>query len=536
MQKSILLILVVVAFGGILCFYNLGGWDLWNSDEPRHAQIAKEMLQGEGWITPHLNSEVYPDTPPLSFWLIALTAKAMGGMNEFAARFPSALFGMLTLLLLFFLGKQLFSEKTAFLAALILATSMAFFWFSRRANADAVLTFFITAAITFFYVGFRQRKGRWILYLLAYCAMSLGVLTKAQIGAIVPIVVVGGYFLLQREMRFFNDPAHIPGIALFVAFIGGWLSLAYLSGGGKYLQDLLSQQAVSTFFAAALHSRPLYYYLVTFPAGFIPWIIFIPSAIMYGLSSKGSKKEYIFIFFWFVVTFVLFSFTQSGNDPSLLPLYPAAALMVGYLLEAFPLGTEGAKKYIVSIPFLILIIALALAAISLPIVAALKGTYYLEHPWEIGLVSAFIVGGGSFFAFFTHRHRHRELPFYIIVTMVFVLALYGAIRIVPEINTYKSPRFFSQTIVSSMRPGAQLGVYQLEGANVMYYTGYNQMHVLAEEEELKGFLRLPQRVLCIMQERQYKQLAEDPSLPLFLLATGRIEQERLVVISNHQAP
>jgi 4-amino-4-deoxy-L-arabinose transferase-like glycosyltransferase len=536
MQKSILLILVVVAFGGILCFYNLGGWDLWNSDEPRHAQIAKEMLQGEGWIIPHLNSEVYPDTPPFSLWLIAFTAQAIGGMNELAARFPSALFGVLTLLLLFFLGKRLFSEKTALLAALILATNVAFLWLSRRANTDATLTLFTTAAITFLYVGFHQQKGRWILYLLAYCAMSLGVLTKAQIGATVPIVVVGGYFLLQREMRFFNDPAHIPGVALFVAFIGGWLSLAYLSGGGGYLQGLLSQQAVSTFFATTFQSRSLYYYVVNFPAGFVPWIIFLPSAMIYGLSSKGRKKEFVFIFFWFVVTFTFFSLAQSKHEPSLLPLYPAAALMVGYLLEAFPLGAEGAKTRIVSIPLIVLIIALALAAISLPIVAALKGTYYLDHPWEIAVVSAFIMGSGGFLAFLAQRHRRRELPFYVIVAMVFVLALYGATRIVPEINKYKSPRPFSQTIVSSMSPGAQLGVYQLEGANFMYYTGYNQMSWLEEEEKLKGFLHSPQRVLCIMQERQYEQLEEDPSLPLFVLAKGRVEHERLVVISNHQAP
>lgn len=536
MQKSIVLIIVLVALGGTLCFYNLGGGDLWNSDEPRHAQIAKEMLQGEGWIIPHLNSEVYPDTPPFSFWLIAFTAKAIGGMNEFAARFPSALFGVLTLLLIFFLGKRLFSEKTAFLTALILATSIAFLWFVRRANTDATLTLFTTAAITFFYAGFYQQRGRWLFYLLAYSAMSFGVLTKAQIGAIVPIVVVGGYFLLQREMQFFNDPAHIPGIALFVGFIGGWLALAYLSGGGEYLQGLLSQQAVSTFFAITSQGRSWYYYLVNFPAGFIPWVIFLPSAMIYGLSSKGRNKEFVFIFIWFVVTFALFSLTQSGHDPSLLPLYPAAALMVGYLLEAFPLGAEGAKKHIVLLPFLVLIVASALAAISLPIVATLKGTYYLERPWEIGLVAAFIVAGGCFFAFFTHRHRRRDLPFYIIVAMVFILALYGATRIVPEINKYKSPRPFSQTIVYSMSPGAQLGIYQLEGANVMYYTGYNQMRLLTEEEKLEAFLRSPQRVLCIMQERHYKQLAEDRSLPVFLLATGRVEQERLVVISNHQAP
>jgi 4-amino-4-deoxy-L-arabinose transferase-like glycosyltransferase len=536
MQKSIILILVLVALGGILCFYNLGGWDLWNADEPRHAQIAKEMLQGEGWIIPHLNGEVYPNKPPLFFWFIAVTAQAVGGMSEFAARFPSALCGVLTLLLLFFLGKRLFGEKTAFLAALILATNVAFLWLARKANTDATLTLFTTAAITFFYVGFYQQRGRWLFYLLAYCAMALGVLTKTQIGVVVPIVVVGGYFLLQREMRFFNDPSHIPGIALFVAFIGGWLSLTYLSGGGEYLQGLLSQQAVSTLFTTTSQSRPWYYYVVNFPAGFIPWIIFLPSALIYGFSTKDSKREFIFIFFWFVVTFAFFSLAQSKHEPSLLPLYPPAALMVGLLLKAFPLGAEGAKNRIVSIPLIVLIIVLALAAISLLIVAASKGNYYLEHPWEIGLVSAFIMGGGSFFSFFTHHQRSRELPFYVLVAMVCALTLYGAARIVPEINTYKSPRPFSQTIVSSMKPGDQLGIYQLEGANFMYYTGYNQMIWLEKEEELKAFLSSPKRVLCIMQERQYKQRAEDPSLSLFLIATGRVEQERLVVISNHQAP
>jgi 4-amino-4-deoxy-L-arabinose transferase-like glycosyltransferase len=536
MHRSILLILALVALGGILCFYNLGGSDLWNSDEPRHAQIAREMLQDEEWIVPHLNSQVYPDEPPLLFWLIAFTAEAMGGMNEFAARFPSALFGVLTLLVLFLLGKRLFSEKAAFLGALVLATSMAFLWFARRATTDVTLTFFTTAAITFFYVGFHQQKGRWGLYLLAYCAMALGVLTKAQIGAIVPIVVVGGYFLLQRETRFFNDPSHIPGIALFIAFIGGWLSLTYLSGGQAYLKGLLSQQAASTFFATASHSCPWYYYVLNFPATFIPWIFFFPSALIYGFSAKGKKEEFFFIFFWFVIIFIFFTLFEAKCDLSLLPLYPAAALMVGVLLEAYPLGSEGVKQQLTSIPLVTLAIVLALAAISLPIVAALKGPYYLEHPWEIGVVSAIIVGGGGCFAYLTHRQRRREIPFYVIVAMVFVLTLYGLTRIVPEINKYKSPRPFSQNIVSSMRPGDQLGIYQLEGANFMYYTGYDQMRWLENEEELKEFLRSPQRVLCIMQERHYKQMEDDPSLSIFVLATGQVEQERLVLISNHRAP
>jgi 4-amino-4-deoxy-L-arabinose transferase-like glycosyltransferase len=536
MKKTILYCLILVAVGGILYFYNLGGWDLWNPDEPRYAQVAKEMLQGEGWIIPHLNSEVYFDKPPLFFWLIAGTAKAIGGMNEFAARFPSALFALFTVLLLFFLGKKLFGEKVGFLSALILATAVEFFWLARRANIDATLTFFTTAAITLLYIGFYQQRGRWILYLLAYLAMLLAVLVKLQVGLIVPLFVVGGYFLMQREFRFFKDPAHIPGIALFVAIIGGWLASAYLAGGGDYLWGLLYQKTASRVLASVSHNEPVYYYLMIFPATFVPWILFLPSALIYGLSAKERKKEFIFAFFWFAIIFVSFSLFRAKRELYLLPLYPAASLMVGYLLAKLPLGTKGARQRLASIPFAILVITLALAAISLPIVAAVVGRFYLEHPWEIGVIGALIAGAGGYYIFLALRHHRRDLAVYIIVATVFALGLYGAIRILPEIDRYKSARPLAQTIISAMRPGDQIGFYQLEEANLIYYMGYNQVRWLEKEGEFKEFLRSPQRVICIMRERHYDLLKEDPTLSLSVVATGQIGSKHLVVVSNRPAP
>jgi 4-amino-4-deoxy-L-arabinose transferase-like glycosyltransferase len=536
MKRSILYLFILLAFGGVLFFYNLGGWDLWNPDEPRYAQIGKEMLQGEGWIIPHLNSEVYLDKPPLFFWLMAATGTIIGGMTESAARFPAALFALLTLPLLFFLGKRLFSEKGGFFAALILATNVEFLWLARRACLDTTLTFFTTAAITCLYIGFYQQRGRWVLYLFAYLAMALGVLTKLQIGVIVPVLVVGGYFLVRREFGFFKDPAHIPGMALFVALIGGWLALAYLSGGQEYLWGLLYKKTASTFFGTASHDRPLYYYLMNFPGNFVPWIIFFPSALIYGLSAQGRKKEFIFVLLWFAVLLVFFSIAKAKRELYLLPLYPATALMVGNLLAELPLGAEGAQRRITTIPLMVLIIALILTAISLPIVAALKGSFYLEHPWEIGSVTALIAGGGACLSFLAYHYRRRDLPFYIIVTTIFALSLYGATRIFPEINRYKSARPLSQAIVSAMRPGDQLGIYQLEGANFIYYTGYNQMRWLEEEGKLKEFLRSPQRVLCIMRERHYKLLQQDATLTISVVATGQVGSKHLVVISNRQLP
>jgi 4-amino-4-deoxy-L-arabinose transferase-like glycosyltransferase len=534
MKRSFVFLFLLCVFGGILFSFNLGSWDLWNSDEPRNAQVAKEMLQDGEWVIPHLNSEVYVGNTPFFFWLTAATAEAVGGMNEFAARFPSALFGLLTLLMVFFLGMRLFKEKVGFLAALILATSVEFLWLARWASIDVTFTFFTTAAITCSYIGFSQQKGRWGFYLLAYLAMALGVITKLQMGVIVPALVVGGYFLVRREMGFFKDSSHIPGIALFIAVIGGWISLAYLSGGVGYLLGLINQKTASTFFETASYNRPLYYYLVNFPINFVPWIIFLPSALIYGLSAKGGKKEFIFVLFWFVIVLVFFSVDRVKQELTLLPLFPAAALMVAYLLAELPLGAAGADKPICSIPFFVLIICLALIAISLPITAALQGGFYLEHPWEIGLVTALIIGGCAFLAYLGHRYRRGNLPLYIVCATIFALSLYGSARIFPEINKYKSARPLAQAIVSAMRPGDQLGAYQLEGVNFIYYTGDNQMRWMEEEGKLKEFLRSPQRVLCIMHESNYKLLQQDPTITISVVATGQVGSKHLVVISNRQ--
>lgn len=532
MKKTLLSLLIVFVLGGVLYFYNLGGWDLWNPDEPRYAQITREMLQGEGWIIPHLNSEVYVNNPPFFFWFIALAAKAIGEINESAARLPSAIFALLTLMLTFMLGKRLFNEKAGLFAALILATNFEFFWLGRRANIDATLTFFTTASILFFYVGFYGQRKRWFFYSLAYCAMALGVLAKLHVAFIVPLLVIGGYFLIQRELTFFKDPSHVPGMILFLVIIGGWLSLTYFSGGEDSLSGLLYHKTTWRLFKKPAHHRPLYYYLLQFPSDFLPWSIFLPSALIYGLSTKGRTREFTFLFFWFSVIFVILSLANAKRHLYLLSVYPAVALMVGYLLEELPHGAEGKGKRLVSVPLYSLIIALFLLAIGFPIVAALIGPRYIERPLGISLVCSLILGGGGFLALLAYLHRRIDLPFYLLVAMMFTFGLFATARVFPEINRYKSARPLSQAIISVMRPTDQLGVYQFEGADFNYYTGINAIRRFEQKEELKNFLRSPQRVLCIMRERHYRILENDPTIQIPVAVRGQVGHKRLVVISN----
>jgi len=148
-------IAILIGFCVILYFLNLGRWDLWNPDEPRYAQVAKEMVNGGDWILMHYNGKTYPDKPPLFFWLIAFSSFLWQGFSSFSVRFPAAFFGTLTILLTFFLGKILYSSRTGFFSGLILATSLEFSYLSTRANIDTTLTFFTTASLLCFFQWYR---------------------------------------------------------------------------------------------------------------------------------------------------------------------------------------------------------------------------------------------------------------------------------------------------------------------------------------------------------------------------------------------
>ncbi len=84
-------VLLLVAFTSVLYFVNLGQWDLWNPDEPRYAEVAREMVINGDWVLMHYNGDVYPDKPPLFFWLIGLSSYLFQGFTSFSVRFPSSL-------------------------------------------------------------------------------------------------------------------------------------------------------------------------------------------------------------------------------------------------------------------------------------------------------------------------------------------------------------------------------------------------------------------------------------------------------------
>src|SRR5512138_1896661 len=148
------LTILAITFG-VLCFQFLGKFPLMEPDEGRYSEIPREMLEKMDFITPTLNYVKYFEKPPLLYWLNALSFSIFG-QNEFAARVPCALAGLLTILFTYWLGRELLGRRVGLLAAVFVGASGGFIALARIALTDMPLTFCITLTLGSFILAVRD--------------------------------------------------------------------------------------------------------------------------------------------------------------------------------------------------------------------------------------------------------------------------------------------------------------------------------------------------------------------------------------------
>lgn len=173
--KGLLMLLLLLS--GFLLFFNLGKGSLWDWDEAIYASVAKEMLQDGDYVSLHLNGNDWPEKPPLMIWCIAASYWLLG-INEFSARLPVAVFGLLNVLLIYFIGNRFFNHWIGLLSALFLVSCLHFLILSRMAMLDVPLTFFISAASCLFWLG-REKP---VYFIPAGVAVGMAVMTKSLVG------------------------------------------------------------------------------------------------------------------------------------------------------------------------------------------------------------------------------------------------------------------------------------------------------------------------------------------------------------------
>jgi 4-amino-4-deoxy-L-arabinose transferase-like glycosyltransferase len=546
-------IAILIGFCIILYFLNLGRWDLWSPDEPRYAQVAKEMVNRGDWILMHYNGNTYADKPPLFFWLIAFSSFLWQGFSSFSVRFPAAFFGTLTVLLTFFLGKTLYSSRTGFLSGLILATSLEFSYLSTRANIDTTLTFLTTASLLCFFQWYRRgqdkakdmkkaeveveveekAKMRNLLIYGFYIGMALATLAKGPVGFILPLSVSLIYLVVQKDWGGMRRMRLLSGMALFLVIVLLWYLPALFEGGEDYLQATLFKHSIDRYAQGWSKGRPIYYYLYNFPIDFLPWVFFIPAAVAYGFSREKVEKrgEFLFLFMWFALIFIFFSLSKGKRAIYLLPLYPAVSLMVGKLWDDFiSTPMDHFRNAWIFVPLYGLMGVALVAGAALPWMLSIKFPSYLPYSLPI----TFLLVGGSLVMFVLYRFKNYGAILFLLIGVVAGGHFYTSRVIFPLVNQYKSARFISQEITARIQPGEKLAVYgRISTGPFNYYTGIVPILDLADMKDLLSVLESSERIFCLLEYKDFSQFRKMEGRPKVQLISRRmVGDDEIVLVSN----
>lgn len=327
--------ITLLCFSMFLYFWGLGRTPFYTKGEPREAvEVWEEVHDGE-WILPLRNGLDLPSKPPLFHWLAGISSLAAGEVSELSVRLPSAVLALCSVLLVFWLGTRKWGTSAGVYAAFITATNFEWIRAATAARVDMTLTAFLTAAlIALDRLVSTAAPTRGALFAF-YGSVALATLGKGPVGALLPALVALTYLALRGDLARLRRMRLLEGGALALVICGSWYALAIAHGGLGFVYKQLWTENFGRFFAAESagsgHEHPFYYMIGGFFAGFAPWSFFaLPLAMhLYANRRRLEKDGYLYPLVWFLVVFVFYSISQSKRTVYLLPIYPAAALLMG---------------------------------------------------------------------------------------------------------------------------------------------------------------------------------------------------------------
>jgi 4-amino-4-deoxy-L-arabinose transferase-like glycosyltransferase len=300
--------------------------DFWVEDEARYAEVVREMIVDGNWLVPHLNGFIYPDKPPLYFWLASGISILLGSISPLSFLIINCLCAMALVILTFYFGKYLFDSQTGFWSGLVLLSSLLFLISFHIARMDILFTFLIVLAFYFFYRGYLEQKYRF--YYGYYLASALAVLCKGPFGLILSFFPIVIFLILKSQKRQVMKFVLSKGTLLFGILVFGWLFLVYINGYDDLINNIFSKQILARTVNSFAQNRPFFYYLIISPLVFLPWFPFILRFIRMK-KKQWTQESYLFLALWFVCGFTIISVVSCKIFIYLLPLLPPVALFLG---------------------------------------------------------------------------------------------------------------------------------------------------------------------------------------------------------------
>lgn len=419
--------LLLAGFCAFLFFYGLGQFGLIGADEPRYAQVAREMLERHDWITPTLGGHAWLEKPPLYYWQ-AMLAFSLLGVTDVAARIPSAIDATLLVIAVYLFFRK-FRRGVEVDAALITASCAAMIGYARAASTDMPLAAAFSIGMLAWWAW--RESGKRIYLAVFYACIAFGMLAKGPVAPVLAAFVILLFAAATRDWRALLRTLWLPGILLFCAIGLPWYFAVQLHNPQFFREFILEHNLARFSTNLYHHPEPFWYYLPVSLVALVPWVVFVMASIVESVrvwwkerksASTEPDLEFQFRVFaccWLVVPIVFFSFSRSKLPGYILPAIPAGAvLLADYLLSRLEQESPISKW---------MVLAHALVA-SAPIVPAmLVGFAVTRHrlpagrPMLFALAMTFVVCVAIVLTLLS-RLRLRMLRFVTLIPVVLAVA------------------------------------------------------------------------------------------------------------------
>lgn len=337
-------VLALFALALLVLAAGYGLRDPWPADEPRFVLVAKQMVESGDYLFPHRGAELYPDKPPIYFWLLSLAYGLVGSWRG-SFLLPSLLSGLGTLALVYDLGRRLWSPRAGFWAATAVLVSLQFVYQAKRAQIDPTLVFMTTFA---FYGLCRHllQGPHWRWYLAGCFAAGLGVVTKGV--GFLPLLALLPFAFMAR--RGWQGLAPVPagsglrwwagGLAFFAAialWLGPVLAVGLSSGNPEheeYLRNILFKQTAQRYADPWHHYEPWWYFGEIIALFWAPFSLALPWLLRPWREAWRARDAKVWLpLAWFGLVIVFFSLSAGKRDMYILPALPALALAAAPFLD-----------------------------------------------------------------------------------------------------------------------------------------------------------------------------------------------------------
>ncbi len=491
-------------------------------DEPRYAQVAREMLARRDPITPTIGGQPWLEKPVLTYWLMALSMRAFG-VNEFAARFPSALLATGVAFLLYGVGKRIHSPLYGFFAACSFIVNPLAFGFARGATTDMPLSATLAAGLCFLFLASEEdaprRRSRF--FSAAGFCFGLAVLAKGLIGLLLPLLIMGSYLFLCRSMKRHRGFGFAQGGLVCLLVCASWYGPILAQHGWRFVQEFFIEHHLLRYTTERFrHPGPVCYYLPVLLVGTFPWTPLLLVAMVRFVmvrrrgDSRGGRafperpldRLLVFAALWIAWPFLFFSLSQSKLPGYLLPVLPAAAFLVASeWLRVWDAAQDRLARFALR--------ALPLFFLAIVVSALLYAGEELERfsPWTSplfwGTLGSAAIGIGLAFA-----SRYRAL---IALALLTCVALVPAVLATfqPLIERKESFQDLAEIALKELQPGEKLIGYGWFHHTLTFYTNARSIYdergrvrILFSEEELREIVRDLVSVLVVARRHHLNEL------------------------------